>query len=113
MRQFKFRVWNIEENKWNDPVILEVFGASGELESLYNPQENYVIQQFTGLLDKNGKEIYEGDSLKFQWGEGLSTVRWAFEYEDNYPGFRIWDLMGQGGEMEIAGNIFENPELLK
>jgi lipopolysaccharide export system ATP-binding protein len=45
--------------------------------------------------------------------KNIVLVRWTTEEEDNHPGFRIVDLWGQYGEMEVVGNIMENPELLK
>lgn len=81
MRELKFRVWNIQDKCWDNPSILEVWNDSGKLEPysfiktgklnpLYIPIENYVIQQFTGLLDKNGKEIYEGDIVEETTSKG-------------------------------------------
>ena len=77
------------------------------------------VTQYTGLLDKNGKEIYEGDIIN-----GLDTdSKFGGRYEnmkvDFYNGeFGIGDNMGHLGlkhlsDIEVIGNIYENPELLK
>jgi uncharacterized phage protein (TIGR01671 family) len=79
------------------------------------PENDYVIQQYTGLKDKNGKEIYEGDILEYQSSRPKFTtciVRWTKEGEDFHPGFVISNSYSQYGEPEIIGNIFENKELL-
>jgi uncharacterized phage protein (TIGR01671 family) len=124
MREIKFRVWDKTKNRWDQPSLLEVFSDDGILGHLYDSKKEYtVIQQYTGLKDKNDKDIYEGDYIKYakpsdedclkRNSSNIVLVRQTEPHEDNHPGFRIVDLWGQYGEIEIIGNIFENPELLK
>lgn len=69
--------------------------------------KEYELMQFTGLLDKNGKEIYEGDRVKSRYG----TVEVRFDYGK----FEPFDASGEYGwfhsEAEVIGNVYENPDL--
>ena len=131
MREFKFRVWSIEEKQFISPNILEVFDESGDLTAfkyiktgklnpLYMPVENYIIQQYTGLTDKNKNLIYEGDIVKYITWHGRydgvsetsqSVVRFqngAFyprfiediNEEDPWYSYKVYDLKVVGNEME-------------
>lgn len=72
--------------------------------------EDYPLMQFTGLKDKNGKEIYEGDILKNTFGE-LNEVRW---WDGTFVlGRDGINILNQFTDIEVIGNIWEHPELLK
>ena len=86
-----------------------------------------VLMQFTGLTDKNGKEIYEGDILSVENPDGYKDLLCLVEYDSNVGGYEytpksgygefetstIGWAMGMEFEFEIIGNIYENPELLE
>ena len=77
--------------------------------------EDNELCQFTGLSDKNGKEIYEGDILRIKGiGEGIIVFdkkKARFMWNDNAK--ENWGIENNDEFNEIIGNIYENPELLK
>lgn len=101
MKTIKFRAWEIKEPKLNFAGRMHYLGITEDFFTYVarNPQD-YILMQFTGLTDKNGKEIYEGD-LVTDINNKIRKVRWV----DNG-----WNLLGK---YKVIGNIYENPELLK
>ena len=108
MREIKFRAWDKENKKiisWEDIKVYE--DNSPYLSDYFNFKNTPIIlMQYTGLKDKNGKEIYEGDIV-------YSTYyRHNIEIEDIFTMYKWFDYP-ESEEFEIIGNIYENPELLK
>lgn len=99
MREIKFRAWNKKENR-----MFKV----GQIEFDYLEQGRYEdieFMQYTGLKDKNGKEIYEGDIVN---QEGLDTNS-VVEYRGAQ--FTYGERLAFPNVI-VVGNIYENPELL-
>lgn len=126
MRKLQFRAWNPLAKLFFYGHAAFIYHGDNGLEAKVTWKGEPVdqeVQQFTGLCDRNGKEIYEGDILKYskyvdhgQWGEtvdgGTVQVTWSEERAGFYP-FCVWSSYNdQLKTCEVIGNIYENPELL-
>lgn len=123
-RKIKFRVWDKLEKRFDSNYHLTM-DLNGRVYNLKNGAggSDYEVQQFTGLLDKNGVEIYDGDILEFfdkeNSDEKLTTKVYFHSVRacwTIYP-FAIKcggiDLPGNLKYLQVIGNIYSNPELLK
>jgi len=122
MRKFKFRVWSHNLKHFlNGGVVIQLDGQIDEVRAgeFLGEEPNAVIQQFTGLLDKNNKDIYEGDILKCIGHDGwFDSIGYYYNMEVKFKLIPSGDSDIAGyihipQNREIIGNIFENPELLK
>ena len=130
MREIKFRAWDEEDKRMycDDKVIVTFIGFLEEVyvkrNSTVDELIDYKLMQYTGLKDKNDKEIYEGDILKgttkgnseevlaityVKWDRGqfdLFTEMTSDSWED-----ALYNYM-QFFDVEVIGNIYENKDLL-
>jgi uncharacterized phage protein (TIGR01671 family) len=144
-REIKFRAW-LPEGDWEDDGEKQkhvmVYDLAFEEFEPVNDQLNSVenLMQYTGLKDKNGKEIYEGDIVKFKECKKQGVIGFgdcSAIADDNYCGGQAWGYYikywrddeihrevlgnsepwsGQSTDTDnliVVGNIYENPELIK
>jgi uncharacterized phage protein (TIGR01671 family) len=129
MREIKFRAWDILDNRFaiSDNLIITNDGFFRGFTAFENNETStrLILEQYTGLKDKNGREIYEGDLIlqpefvdrgDSQYDDCVFQVQWNsdaacfvfIDVKDKYNQYCIYDL----DHISIIGNIHENPELL-
>lgn len=121
--RFRFRVWDKFCETWLTDFAIN---QDGEINKFFNSEEalkrRFVLMQSTGLKDKNGKLIYEGDILIQKEENGGPTKKLVIWEEDGgYLGlkdlkksfFGVVTFHRFGYTYEVIGNIYENPELLE
>ena len=148
MREIKFRGKNLNTKEWVYGDLLQwndgetAIGVHGQfIDDGYHFNENYdktpyvdetTIGQFTGLKDKNGKEIYEGDLIKAPSGRIYSVIFSTWKYEEKREFLKVIDLYEHTGwcisldgvnpcelldsevcQGSVIGSVYDNPELLK
>ena len=121
MRMIKFRIFNKKIKSY-----IDIHSSAIMIDELNNLNDNLIVEQFTGLHDKNGKEIYEGDILNV--GENLvceivyvdknvedygDEIHCAFHAKVYIHNKTIPLDSYLKNNCEIIGNIHENPELLE
>lgn len=113
MRPIEFRVWDVDNNKlryhgdgWEGDIVVPIYDNSST--------EMFIVTQFTGLFDKNGKKIFEGDFLTGRRNPILVEYD-PPEFRFIYKELGCFWFAGWGDiyEPEIIGNIFENQEMYK
>lgn len=112
MREIKFRVWDKStKTLWSPSMTLTLVGGKA-----VTVEDNFILMQYTGLHDKNGKEIYHKDYVKMgpfrfivEWDDKAAKFYLAAENELDTKKYTMAHAIKDG---EVVGNIYENPELL-
>lgn len=134
MREIKFRAWDELTCQMYNVNTLSIIYEWVDIENELDYKDEVIfndidLMQYTGLKDRNGVEIYEGDIVKSTWNNELGIVEYGHSSEDDHApnctmiGFYIEPIgeelkvglgMDANGEMPytIIGNKYENPELL-
>lgn len=139
MREIKFRAWDRERKKMinadglifqkefhymkEEKEYIDRLRLDYREEFLNHIQKNYILLQYTGLKDNRGKEIYEGDIIRWLiFTEDIEdktpihiidTVGFSNGYYYAEKRCEILGLKAPYREVEVIGNIYENPELLE
>ena len=107
MREIKFRAWDTERKKMEYCGLARI----GE----YHELMEHPLMQFTGLKDKNSKEIYEGDIVKHQIYSKFAVKDLEYFFSIILPDVWKWGWYGNADNLgfEVIGNLYENPELIE
>ena len=127
--RFKFRIWDTLEKQFIMPDSLGgkqhyFIHIDGTPINMQNGDGGsvYILQQWTGLTDKNDIDIYEGDIVN-AWDRGVNAnleIKWGDRtsgfFMHRHTGGLVWHLSGDSNKKEtvkVIGNIFENYDLVK
>ncbi len=123
-REIKFRAWIPNVGWLADGFSISMDGTEWYDDNSHSwPLSDIELMQFTGLHDKNGKEIYEGDIITYRWEDrkGDEVVNHVIKWDNGRflicpirSTVQTWNihLYPYNEESEVIGNIYENPEQL-
>jgi len=134
MREIKFRAWDKKNKIMGNVLIIDHVGEATEGLVIEHKKvaydldfkKDYILMQYTGLKDKDGKEIYEGDIVKishrYKGRKHTGAIIWNvyewhvanfyFSHYDNPASAFSEGTNNKDVKFEIIGNIYENPELV-
>ena len=138
MRNIKFRAWSKSNARMLDGDVVPAplwWRVTGKLRKSHlwlisQSDEEYKLMQYTGLKDKNGVEIYEGDIVALdmwhgnehgyipeegviKWYQPSSAFKWFSLEEDPSDGQNYWLSQADTKQREVIGNVYEHPGLLE
>ena len=115
--RFKFRAWLPELKKMVYPTVIRFVSKGIAIEYEDDGQRCadgpgwFELMQCTGLRDRNGTLIFEGDILDGSWATPEDPMRFTVKWYDIHACFNL--VWANTGAFEIVGNIHDNPELLR
>jgi len=117
MPKIKLKIWKDSSKKWlNHEELLNKIPISTSIKptsKISIGDEDYIPCIFTGLIDKNGEEIYDGDIIKFKFDNGRGDEEFIDLVEDWSKHGIIWGhQMFSPDEVEVIGNFYENPNFI-
>jgi uncharacterized phage protein (TIGR01671 family) len=128
-RELRFRAWSEESECYtcSDNITEQVYGNAvvhpeGTGQFVLDNDVDYLFEQFTGLADKNSRDVYEGDIIRVKMdfqsivdppslSHEICLVEWDREYLAWVIGEEYLSSV-KGGDFEVVGNIHKNPDLL-
>ncbi|WDD89088.1 YopX family protein [Fusobacterium nucleatum] len=125
MREIKFRAWHKEKKIMGEVLGIdilhkEIFFSNEDVDCYEHTDfKDIELMEYTGLKDKNEKEIYEGDIVKLRANHGIGVIKYSDEWGAfvvEYIKPRPLVVLGMNyykEDIEILGNIYENSELIK
>ena len=112
-RKIVFRAWDVENNKMIQSYAhVSKYGQFYTAWTSTDSEREYIPMQYTGLKDKNGKEIFEGDIIcnnNANWEVGFDEGGYWMRQQEGQHKFIF---INEAQHSEVIGNLYENPELL-
>lgn len=124
MREILFRGKRVDNDAWVEGLLIIIWGQYHIIqpndENTAYPIIFKTVGQYTGMTDKNGTKIFEGDIIDFLYrSDGDDYVIVQYDVDETEFGFvhnLIYDGLGRhycSRDIEVIGNIYDNPELMK
>jgi len=111
--ELKLRAWDKLENKMVDVAMVDIFGGFVIDGEEFKERRHVELMRYTGLNDRNGKEVFEGDIVASEKYKG------SVQYSNGYLDYRVYTTpehcyfrLSELQPIEVVGNVFEHPHLL-